>query len=112
MKYGKISLGQIEALVNDVGGEVGVSLFLKGKISISCIKEEDVWERISNFKNYQTSNIDNFDISQMPHDQRYAILDQEEMTIYSYTHVSPDMVIETIEEHMSFKYHIYIHVIG
>lgn len=49
MKYGKLNLGQIEAIVNKLGGEEGVEMFLRGLF--------DVTVKVTNFV-AQTLNYD------------------------------------------------------
>ena len=41
MKYGKITLGQIEAIINKLGGEKGVMQFLSNKAHVSITKISD-----------------------------------------------------------------------
>lgn len=44
MKYGNVNLGQIEALINKLGGEEGLHRFLVGELTI---KEPDLLRRIT-----------------------------------------------------------------
>jgi hypothetical protein len=47
MKYSELNLGQIEALVNKLGGEEGVQRFLSGELIVStAIKVWDTWKKI------------------------------------------------------------------
>lgn len=42
MKYGKLTLGQIEAIVNKLGGEDGVKRLLSGELAVTAAKQQKV----------------------------------------------------------------------
>lgn len=48
MKYGEISLGQVEAIINKLGGEQGALRFLRGELVVSVAKpiEMPVWKTV------------------------------------------------------------------
>jgi len=47
MKYGELSLGQVEAIVNKLGGMEGVRRFLSGKMVIKAIEQTfPIWKTI------------------------------------------------------------------
>lgn len=57
MKYPKLDLGRIEAIVNKLGGMKGVKSFLSGETTIRPTDQED-WPRLS-FKVWKTVTIGN-----------------------------------------------------
>ena len=48
MKYGEINLGQVEAIINKLGGEQGALRFLRGELVVSAAKavEMPVWKTV------------------------------------------------------------------
>ena len=48
MKYGEINLGQVEAIINKLGGEQGALRFLRGELVVSVAKpvEFSVWKTV------------------------------------------------------------------
>ena len=114
MKYGKVSLGQIEAIVNKLCGEKGLNFFLGDKISFRLVDNDKEWERISSLEDYQESdgrNMKKDDTSKLSHDDRHAIFDSESITTHRYFKGYPVIVEEVDFCGLDKNYIIYFCVI-
>jgi len=55
MKYGEITLGQVEAIINKLGGMKGVKLFLSGELVIKKIERKfKIWKKVKFDTNLKT----------------------------------------------------------